>query len=527
MDLIGQTLGSYHVRQRIGEGGIGVVYRAWDGALGRDAAVKILRPEYAGDARLTRYILKDAQTAARLSHPNIVTIYTVGTFDGRPYFIMEYIEGEWLRHRIDRARQNPAQHIAPMDAGRIAREVAKALDHAHQRGVAHLDVKPENIVLATDGRVVLTDFGIARHFGDAHRTHHGGLVGTVLYMAPEQLDTKYGRVSPATDIYALGAVLYEMLTNRPPFKAQNHFALIRMHLQAARPRASKAEPRLGTRFDGVIERAMAIQPRKRYRRAWEFSRDVATAAHITEIGERPTRPWIDRIREPRLLGAVVAVVGTVGLVIALAALRALRPDDGGATDGGGAVTPTASEIVATDLPDPSATEDGTIPTDVGSTGAIATDGVDGVSDDPADTGGLAGAMATDTPGPSPTSRPTITSAPARTPAPGPAGAVAGASPISLLPVTQSGGCVQFAWQPASVSDSVVVCRGAECRTVFTGDRMYPWNPKSVFDDAVAGDVFDWSVIRAGRRTAMQTFGWMGGDCGSVRKQSHADPPGGM
>lgn len=501
MELVGQTVGVYHIRKRLGEGGIGIVYLAWDSVLGREAAIKILRPEYAQDARLIRNIIQDARTAARLSHPNIVTIYSVGSHDGRPYFAMEYLQGEWLRQRIDRARTNPGQHMAPQEAARVAREVAKALDHAHQNRVAHLDVKPENVVLIPDGRVVLTDFGIARHFGDAQRTHHGGLVGTILYMAPEQFDSKVGRIGPATDLYALGAVLYEMLTSRPPFRAQNIFAIMRMHLQAERPKVSKAEPRLGTRFDSVVERAMAIRPRSRYNRAWDFSRDVAAAADVTDVGPRPQRTWRGFVRD-RLFIRVAAVAIGLATVLLVAALPRLIP----------AVPPR----VTPSLPQAGEPTMNADDADVGDTrsSTAATGAVIGGVD----------AGATDTPAPSPTNRPEAV------PRPVGQGATESASRIGvrLTLHTQflTNGCVQLKWEPTTAQDLVVACRGAGCSPVqgiFTGEGMYPWNPKTVFPDALPGDTIRWSVKREGVLASVDEFRWEGGDCGRPKPTSVPPP----
>lgn len=207
-------LGDYELLEELGRGGMGVVFRARQISLNREVAVKmILRDMLASAADRTRF-QAEAEAAARLEHPGIVPVYQVGEFDGRPYFSMKFVRGQTLLQRLN-GEPMPPREIATMLA-----KVARAIEFAHRRGVFHRDIKPSNILIDEQGEPHVTDFGLAKQSDrDASVTRSGAIVGTPAYMAPEQANGARGIVGPHSDVYSLGAVLYHMLTGRPPFQA--------------------------------------------------------------------------------------------------------------------------------------------------------------------------------------------------------------------------------------------------------------------------------------------------------------------
>src|SRR5512138_760793 len=206
---------NYELDREIGRGGMGIVYKARDRRLKRLVAIKVLPPELAFRAEIRTRFLREAETAAQLSHPNIVPIYSVDERDGIVYFVMALVEGENLA-----ARLHTSGALSPGEARRILLEVAHALAYAHERGVVHRDIKPDNILLQTgDGRVMVTDFGIARAVtegADSRLTATGMAIGTPAYMSPEQ-STGDRQIDGRSDLYSLGVVGYQMLTGDPPF----------------------------------------------------------------------------------------------------------------------------------------------------------------------------------------------------------------------------------------------------------------------------------------------------------------------
>jgi serine/threonine protein kinase len=214
----------YRLVRMIGSGGMGTVWEAEDETLGRPVAVKVLSESLAAGERAVRRFEREAQAAARLSGPYIAAVYDFGRSEGRPYIVMELVRGETLEDRL--AREGP---LPPQEASRIATQVAEALEEAHRAGIVHRDVKPGNVMLTPAGDVKVMDFGIAAAAWAERVTTSGLVLGTPSYLAPEQ--AKSEKTTPASDVYALGAMLYEMIAGRPPFVAESPVALALAHIR--------------------------------------------------------------------------------------------------------------------------------------------------------------------------------------------------------------------------------------------------------------------------------------------------------
>jgi serine/threonine-protein kinase len=240
---IGQVLnGRYRLVELLGEGGMATIYRATDAELGRDVAVKVMRPEYGRDPGFIARFRQEAQAAARLSHPNIAQVYDYGSDGGAPFIVMELVEGGDLASVIRERGPLPVGAAA-----RIAGQIADALEAAHARGIIHRDVKPSNVLLAPDGRVKVVDFGIARALSEAQLTLPGTTLGSVHYFSPEQARGEV--VTQRSDIYSLGLVLWEMLTGRRTWSGDSAAAVAVARLSSDPPPPSAVRPRPAGEWD--------------------------------------------------------------------------------------------------------------------------------------------------------------------------------------------------------------------------------------------------------------------------------------
>src|SRR5439155_242632 len=226
---IGTILGGrYRLTELLGQGGMARIYRGHDNQLDRDVAVKILRPEYGRDPDFGARFRHEAQAAASLNHPNIVSVYDYGHDTAGPFIVMELVDGEDLASIVKRSGALP-----PRQAARIAAETARALHAAHQRVIVHRDVKPGNVMIDRDGRVKVADFGIARAIAEAQMTLPGTTLGSVHYFSPEQ--ARGDQATPSSDVYSLGIVLYELLTGHRPWEADSAAAVAMARLAGRRP----------------------------------------------------------------------------------------------------------------------------------------------------------------------------------------------------------------------------------------------------------------------------------------------------
>lgn len=260
----------YEIHECIGEGGMARVYKAWDRLLHRWVAVKVLREQYASDEQFVERFRREAQAAASLSHPNVVNIYDVGEIRGTYYIVMEYVRGISLKELIRRER------VLSVDrAVDIVRQVAAALSHAHKNNLIHRDIKPHNILITEEGRVKVTDFGIARAASTATLTQTGLVIGSVHYFSPEQ--ARGAGVSEQSDIYSLGVVLYELVTGRVPFTGESPIAVALQHLQEPVRPPSQINPNIPSALEEVIMRALAKRPKDRYASVDEFRAALKSA----------------------------------------------------------------------------------------------------------------------------------------------------------------------------------------------------------------------------------------------------------
>ncbi len=272
----------YTVTSELGRGGMAVVHRARDARHGRDVAVKVMLPAIAESVGAERF-LREIDTAARLQHPHIVPVFDSGDTDGQLYFVMPLIEGESLRALLERQGK-----LAVEEAVRIVREIADALEYAHGEGVIHRDLKPENILI-NRGHALLTDFGIAQVSRSGNQptlTQAGTSLGTPAYMSPE-LASGEGAVGPASDVYALGCILFELLVGEPVFTGSNYQAILVKRFTTDPPRVRSLRPEVPVACDDAIARALDRDPAKRFPSARGFA-DALVAASTPEAVRRDT-----------------------------------------------------------------------------------------------------------------------------------------------------------------------------------------------------------------------------------------------
>ncbi len=276
----------YDVEGLLGRGGMGVVYKARHRRLNRPVALKmLLAGAYAGPPERERF-RREAEAVAGLRHPNIVPVYDAGDLDGRPYFTMEFVEGGSLAEKIAGMPQ-PARPSAAL----LAR-VAEAVHFAHGNGIVHRDLKPANILLAADGTPKVTDFGLARRLeGGGGLTLSGVPVGTPSYMAPEQARGEKAAIGPAIDVHALGAILYELLTGRPPFRAETLTGTLQQVLADEPVPPARLNPRVPRDLETLCLKCLEKDPARRYATAGDLAADLERFLNDEAIQARPLSRW--------------------------------------------------------------------------------------------------------------------------------------------------------------------------------------------------------------------------------------------
>lgn len=259
--------GRYEIDERIGAGGMAIVYKAKDTLLNRTVAIKVLREQFASDEGFIRRFRREAQSAASLSHQNIVSIYDVGKDGHEDYIVMEYVKGQTLKDIIRSQAPLPAE-----TAILIVRQIGEALAHAHANHIIHRDIKPQNILITADGRAKVTDFGIARAASAATLTHTGDIVGSVHYLSPEQ--AKGAQTNEQSDIYSLGIILYELLTGKVPYDGDTPITIALKHIQEEPILPGKVVSGISAELDTIIMKALAKSVQDRYKSATEFLGDL-------------------------------------------------------------------------------------------------------------------------------------------------------------------------------------------------------------------------------------------------------------
>jgi serine/threonine protein kinase len=310
----GASLGPYRILAPLGAGGMGEVYRAHDTTLGRDVAIKILPAATTDDPDRRTRLQREARAAASLNHPNICTIHEVGEADSRVYIAMEVVDGEPLSKRLERP--------LPLDElVRYALQMADALAHAHERGIVHRDLKSANVLITPEGRVKILDFGLAKAVGadavadlttrtEFSLTQSGAIVGTLPYMAPEQL--RGARADLRSDVWAFGVVLHEMAAGARPFTGTTEYELSSAILGQSLP---PLPARVPAALQAIIRRCLEKEPARRYQRASELRAALETVVSQTTSRISPTGAGLRRGIRFRVLAAIVAPVAIAGAVL--------------------------------------------------------------------------------------------------------------------------------------------------------------------------------------------------------------------
>jgi tRNA A-37 threonylcarbamoyl transferase component Bud32 len=263
----------YTVTETLGSGGMAIVYRAHDRELDRDVAIKVLAEHLATDAEFRERFLREGKLAGRLSHPNIVNVYDAGEADGRPFIVMEHVEGVTLADELAGRGRFPLP-----DAVELIVQACAGLEHAHEHGLVHRDIKPRNLLLRPDGLLKIADFGIARAVGGTQLTASGTVLGTAVYSAPEQASGE--QVTTAADIYSLGAVLYELISGRPPFTFETLPELVLKQRTGRVASLTGEVPGVPDRLDEVVLRCLAPEPAARPPSAAALASELAEAAAL-------------------------------------------------------------------------------------------------------------------------------------------------------------------------------------------------------------------------------------------------------
>ncbi|HEV7699425.1 MAG TPA: serine/threonine-protein kinase [Pyrinomonadaceae bacterium] len=333
--MIGQIIGNYKIEEKLGEGGMGAVYKGVDTMLDREVAIKALRPELASQDSIVERFRTEAVTLAKLNHPNIATLYSLFRQGEELYMVLEFVRGETLDSIMKSRGALPAEEAIPVFC-----QVLDGIDHAHELGIVHRDIKPANMMLTEKGTLKVLDFGIARLLGSARMTRAGNIIGTLEYMAPEQVRGQ--ETDGRSDIYALGMMLYEVLTGRLPFESENEFELMKMQTEVTPPPPREINPAIPEEVEEAIMRAIRKDPEERFQTAGDFREMLQEAGLGTDAvihgatgtfrrsSTRPSHPPISKpvavLTEPANTGGMkeTRLAGAAGVATAPPVMQPTR-----------------------------------------------------------------------------------------------------------------------------------------------------------------------------------------------------------
>jgi len=314
-EAVPARIGPYEIVQVLGRGGMGVVYKGRDAALDRWVAVKTLLPSMVSDTEAHERFLREARSAAALSHPNLTQIYSIGEDSGTPYFAMEFIEGQTLAQKIERDGR-----LKPSEAVRLMRQVALGLQEAQRFQLIHRDIKPANLILTADGTVKITDFGLAKRAqgpASMQLTATGQAIGSPLYMSPEQ--ARGAEVDHRSDLYSLGATLFHLLAGRPPFQAASPMDVVMKHLQEPAPSPRTFAPEVSYPLAGLVQRLLRKRPEDRFPNYRTFLDELERVEAVERGGSTVQQPVPVWVRERRgaswaSIAGLLALCSAIGII---------------------------------------------------------------------------------------------------------------------------------------------------------------------------------------------------------------------
>ena len=324
--MIGERLGKWVIFKELGRGGMGRVYLAQEEITGQQAAIKVLAAELAMDPGFLHRFNREIETLSKLSHPGIVSFYEAGHENSHHFYAMEYVDGESLDVILQEKGKMPWREVLD-----IASQLAPALRHVHDHGIIHRDLKPPNILRTAQGVVKLTDFGIAKVFASRHLTATGGIIGTAEFLSPEQAAGKV--VGKRSDLYCLGAVLYDLLTGRPPFQGENHLELLHKHRYGQFERPQRLVPEIPDEIDGLICQLLEKEPDNRPRDCHVFAKQLDVIRRKldrkSELTEASQRDELTRAENRVELEALEDQIGPATLMSRLVRAEMDRQAHGG------------------------------------------------------------------------------------------------------------------------------------------------------------------------------------------------------
>jgi serine/threonine-protein kinase len=301
--VIGQNVGPYRVMEQLGQGGMATVYKAYHASLDRYVAIKVLHPAFREDPSFTARFTREARVVAKLEHPHIVPIYDYSEFEGQPYLVMKFIDGETLKARLARGPLSAEEAVRVIDA------VGAALSYAHSKGILHRDIKPSNVLLVPDGGIYLADFGLARIAQSGESTLSSDmLLGTPHYISPEQAQGKKD-LDAGTDIYSLGVVMYELAVGRVPFNADTPFSIIHDHIFTPLPMPRQLNPKVPAGVERVLLKALSKNRADRYADVDSEAKAFRDAIHEAVAVPTPAKGSVTTIKLPAEKAPAKKVVG--------------------------------------------------------------------------------------------------------------------------------------------------------------------------------------------------------------------------